>query len=466
MSDVKPGVLQQLSRFFYNPEFRAVQAVQFEEAYQRALSNLKEPAGWLLDALGGITSNTGERVTRSSAIQTSAMFSGLDFIASTMAQIPLRVVRITNGKRELLDEHPLLPMLNQRANGQMTAYDTRYRNSFNSELDGNGICIIERDAAGRPVALKPVQWIAVDVRVADKERLLYHTTENHLSEADNRVLEAVDVVHLKRHANSSFLGSPLWAQQRETLGLTQAVRKAAASHFKSGMHQQIGFLYPGNWKEDSKREFQKSYEEKHLGINNKGTVPVVDKGVKPFNMNFSPEASQLLESQKFSIAEVARILRIPSFVINDNDRSTFSNIEELSNSLFKYSFQHRIEADTQELEFKLVPAAQLGKVHIEYDVSWLLKGDFETRAAWYLVMWQVGAFSINDILKNEGMNTIGSDGDKRFVPLNYTTIEKAGNDEAARTVQYMTDHRDLLDETLAKIKKLNGHALQHWKPGI
>ena len=199
----------------------------------------------------------------------------------------------------------------------------------------------------------------------------------------------------------------------------------------------------------------KNFSDKHLGVNNASNPPVFDKGVKPFVFNFSPESSQLLESQKWSVADIARILRIPSFVINDNERSTFSNIEELSTSLFKYSFQHHIESDTQEYEKVLIPKAQRGKVHIVYETQWLLKGDFETRSKWYTSMFMIGAFTVNDILKLEGMNTIGEEGDKRFVPLNYTTLEKAGTEEAQRF--FDSPEMKAFEEAMERVKSLNGN---------
>ena len=97
-----------------------------------------------------------------------------------------------------------------------------------------------------------------------------------------------------------------------------------------------------------------------------------------------------------------------------------------------------------------------GKIHIVYDTTWLLKGDFESRSKWYQTMWQMGVFSVNDILRNEGMNTIGADGDKRFVPLNFTTLQKAGTEEAARAFMDSDEYK-AFSSAMKKIEKMNGH---------
>ena len=57
----------------------------------------------------------------------------------------------------------------------------------------------------------------------------------------------------------------------------------------------------------------------------------------------------------------------------------------------------------------------------------LLRGDTAARATFYKEMWSLGVFSTNDIRELEDMNPV-ADGDKRFVPMNMTTLEKAGEE--------------------------------------
>jgi hypothetical protein len=49
-------------------------------------------------------------------------------------------------------------------------------------------------------------------------------------------------------------------------------------------------------------------------------------------------------------------------------------------------------------------------------------------------MFAMGALSVNEIRGLENLNSIGSDGDKRFVPMNFTTLEKAGEELEVATV--------------------------------
>src|SRR5574340_1745499 len=59
-------------------------------------------------------------------------------------------------------------------------------------------------------------------------------------------------------------------------------------------------------------------------------------------------------------------------------------------------------------------------------MAWLSKGDFKTRWEGYQIGRRTGAYSVNDILRKEGENTIGPAGDIRIVESNMTRLELVG----------------------------------------
>jgi hypothetical protein len=64
-------------------------------------------------------------------------------------------------------------------------------------------------------------------------------------------------------------------------------------------------------------------------------------------------------------------------------------------------------------------------------VSGLLRGDHASRSAYYVSALQNGWMTINEIRELENLNPIGPEGDKHFVQLNMTTLDKVGEEPAA-----------------------------------
>ena len=50
-------------------------------------------------------------------------------------------------------------------------------------------------------------------------------------------------------------------------------------------------------------------------------------------IGISPEQAQFLETRKFQINEIARIFRVPPHMVGDLEKSSFSNIDAMTQRL-------------------------------------------------------------------------------------------------------------------------------------
>lgn len=90
---------------------------------------------------------------------------------------------------------------------------------------------------------------------------------------------------------------------------------------------------------------------------------------------------------------------------------------------------NRIEA---QLNLKLFRSNELGKTFVEFNVNGLLRGDAKTRNESYKTAITNGYMSINEVRRKENLNGIEG-GDKHFMQMNMTTIEKIGTDADENT---------------------------------
>ena len=135
-----------------------------------------------------------------------------------------------------------------------------------------------------------------------------------------------------------------------------------------------------------------------------------------------PEKMDLINVRTFSLAEIARFFGVPPYKVQDMDRATFNNIEQLGMEFVRDALTPWAQRLEQEADFKLF-AQKIPWRHTKIDMDWLTHGDAVSRATSYQMYRRMGVFSANDILEKEGRNTIGSEGDLRLVEMNMTTYD-------------------------------------------
>ena len=97
-------------------------------------------------------------------------------------------------------------------------------------------------------------------------------------------------------------------------------------------------------------------------------------------MGTPPEAAQFVESRKFQILEVARMLRIPPPFLMDLDRATFSNIAEQAAHLVKYTIAPWCERWQQKLRQRLLTPEEKARYAIRFNLEGLLRPEALKRA--------------------------------------------------------------------------------------
>lgn len=108
-----------------------------------------------------------------------------------------------------------------------------------------------------------------------------------------------------------------------------------------------------------------------------------------------------------------------------------SNIEHQAIEFVTDTLNPWIVALEQEVDRKLLGPIQQSRLFCKLNLNALMRGDTAARAAFYTAMLDRGVFSINDVRRLEDMNGIGSDGDKRMVPRNMTTLAMLGVEPTA-----------------------------------
>jgi hypothetical protein len=164
--------------------------------------------------------------------------------------------------------------------------------------------------------------------------------------------------------------------------------------------------------------------------------------------------AQFLESQKFSVIQIARLLNIPPHMLKDLDRATFSNIEHQGIEFVTYTMMPWFTRWQQTNYRKLLLPGQKGTIYTEFMVNALLRGDSAARAEYYTKRFYLGSLSPNDIREMENENPIDDPaGDKYFVQRNMIPIDMADDPEIIKSSNVQSSVRQIATREKQNILK-------------
>src|ERR1043165_3974077 len=171
--------------------------------------------------------------------------------------------------------------MNTAPNSEVTAFHFRLLMIQTAINHGKCYAEIERDRAGRPVALWPLPNRMVDPIRDDNGNLKYRVLAGSLEAGGQDViLNPTDVFHIRNlHTKDGITGQGLIAYASETLGISLAADRMASSLFKNGGLPTGVLAVEGTLSADAQKRLEQSWKDTHSG-NSAGGVAVLEQGAK------------------------------------------------------------------------------------------------------------------------------------------------------------------------------------------
>jgi HK97 family phage portal protein len=354
----------------------------------------------------------------------AAVWACIDVVASSLASSDWNVYQGVRGddKKTAIPDDNLQYVLNTRPNPEMTAQAAKRSMMIGAVGYGNGYAEIERDMSRRVVALWPISPDRVTPIRNEFGEFKYRVTQDYAGGAID--LDPSDVYHIRGASLVGSVGDDMIAKAIQTISRSIAIDQFSSAYF--GNNAQLGTIFQS----DSMLtpEKRKEYED---GINKKYAGP--DKSHKPaifegkwtiHQLANNADDAQLIEAKYQIIEEVCRWFRVPPHKIAHLLRATNNNIEHQGLEFSRDTLRPWIQEIQQEADFKLIPYRQ--QKFIEIDVDWASEGDFQSRMQGFSTGINSGVYSVNDVLRKLGENTIGESGDIRMVQGAMMRLEDVG----------------------------------------
>ena len=106
-----------------------------------------------------------------------------------------------------------------------------------------------------------------------------------------------------------------------------------------------------------RKNMAKEWTETHGGAPNRNKVAVLDKAIEYKQFETKAIDSEVLESRKFQILEIARFYRVPPHKLGITDAATLNNIEQENIKYVNETLSPWIKRIQGLIKFRLLPAS-------------------------------------------------------------------------------------------------------------
>jgi HK97 family phage portal protein len=362
-----------------------------------------------LDAFEGRETSSGIHINETVALGIPAVYACIRVLTEAIASLPLITYeRFENGDKERARDFSLYRLLHDEPNPLMTSFELRELLVGHLCLRGNAYCFIERDA-GEVVALWPLHPDKVTVEVSGRE-LVY----KHQNDGVEKIYPMADILHIRGLSGDGIVGYSPLTLLRDAFGYSKAVQDYSSSYFKNDASPGGILSTPCALSEQNQYVLRKSWTDGYSGKGQHHRVAILDNDLKWQSVGVSPQDSQLIESQKFSVVEIARCFRVPLNLVMDYERSTYSNVTEQNRSFLTHTLQPWLTRIEQAMEKSLLTESEKEKYFVEHLTQGFLRADTKTRYDSYKVAIEAGFLTVDEARRLENMNALPQPGARRI----------------------------------------------------
>lgn len=404
--------------------------------------NMTSPAGqnWF-NMAGSYPTASGLRIDESTALTNTSVMSATRIISETLASLPCNIKSQINARTtQNAIDHPLYNLLHDQPNPEQDIMCWLDSQVAFQVLWGNAYAEIQRNSVGDIVALWPIHPSRIPLRNIIRNgtspddydgietglpgELVYNVLNDDGSRTQ---IPASDMLHVPGILSTNGItGQSIIKWGANAIGNAIAADTHAGMMFKNGAVTQMAIKSPKVVGPESAALLRASWQATFGGLQNSYKTLLLEDGMEPVPINMNPEVSQLLETRRFTPNDIARLFRLPPHLLGDMSQASYANIESEGLSFVVYSMIPWISRWEKALQRQLLTDKEKSQYRFKFNVNGLLRGDSAARAQFYQTMFNLGAYSPNDIRGLEDENPVEG-GDQYFVQgNNCVPLDKIG----------------------------------------
>jgi HK97 family phage portal protein len=329
------------------------------------------------------TNWSGEPINEATALEVTALMACVSLIADSVASLPLRGIRHVGDRTE-----PVAVPKWMDSSDEHTQYELIHMIVTSLALHGNAYIYVDRDVnTNTPVMLTPLHPTNVQVNIVNRQR--YYTSNGIVIDANN-------MLHLRWWTPpQSAVGLSPIEMQRNTIGLALAQARFVNQWYSEGATPSSVLEVDGDMTTDQAKVLQATWETSHR---RKRRPAVLTNGMKWKPITASAQDMELAESREQTINDIARIFRVPNYMIGARgDSQTYQNNESAGMHFVTYTLLPWLVRIERALSGMMTAPREL-----KFDTSAFLRANTTERVRSYQTAIMSGILTPNEARAREG----------------------------------------------------------------
>ena len=354
------------------------------------------------------------------SMRLSAVYAATNMISNSVALLPMKIITEEGGRKKEI-KHPLDKVLNLKPNSKYNHFNFFKLLIESAILKGNGYALIIRDENLNVVSLELLDPDFVTPMVTPNGEVKYLV--NGLSEA----VDAINMIHIYMHLDNTYRGISTIKYADMVLRGAHAAETHSENFFKSGAGLMGVLKSNAPMTNEQKRQAAESWR---MSITNTqgGGVAILPQGLDFQAIAISPEDSQLLETRKYNVVEIARFFNISPVKLFDYSNVSYSTLEQTSLAYLQDTILPYTQLMEDEFNLKLFKPSEVGRFKVDFDYTVMVQTDKKTEAEYYTKLLTNGVVTINDVRSKLGFEPSEEEGsNKHWMQISYATIENIAN---------------------------------------
>lgn len=368
--------------------------------------------------LDGVMSrkSAGQMVNRTTALDVTTVLACVDAIATGCAMPDLHVMRdLGKGKKEKATNDPAYRVLYRRPNEWQTAMEFRETLTMHAALTGNGYAI-PTFVDGKLSELLPIMPHMVTIEHVGRYALVYTITDEFgvIGRFDH-----TKVFHLRNRSWDRISGLDAVSKARSAIGLAMAAEENISSLQAHGGKPGGILSTEQKLSPDAVDRLKKAWETGTTGKNAYKT-PVLDAGIRYYQMAMTAVDQQTLETRRMQVEEICRAFGVfPQIVMHADKTATFASAEAFFAAHTRLTVGKWQANWRQKLDEFVLDGA--GPLFVEFDNRELQAAPLKDRGEYFAKALGAGGappwMTQNEVRAELGLPPVAG-GDELFKPTN------------------------------------------------
>jgi HK97 family phage portal protein len=359
-------------------------------------SDFMRVMGW-----GDLISSSGITVGIDNALGVPAVWAAVNFMSGTLAGLTMEVYQRTpEGRKKVTatSDNQIPVILRDAVNEAMSSFEWRKYTFDQVFTGGRAVTYIERNNSGEVVNLYPLDPSLIMVRLNNGKKIY----DVRVASNQTRSYPATDIIDITFMLEHDFVThrGPIMTN-RDAIGMAIAASKYGSKAFQSGGVPPAVLQGPFQSGASATRASDDVANTMARLARDGRPVMALPMGHELKTIGFNPEQMQLIELQRFSIEQIARIYSLPPVFLQDLTHGTFSNVEQQDLHFVKHTIKRWVEQTEQEMNLKLFGRGS--QFYVKFDLDDLLRGDLKTRMEAHATSIQNGIKTPNEVRDIENL---------------------------------------------------------------